>query len=120
MTASLILAASLFTAAYAGATDTLTVLHTFTGGINCNDPDWLIQASDGNFYGTTYLPTSIVFKVTPSGQFTVLYTAPSGGYYGRLVEAPDGFLYVSGGTIFRISKSGTGFEVMHNAGADGF
>jgi hypothetical protein len=120
MTASLILAASLFTTAYAGATDTLTVLHTFTGGINGNDPDWLIQASDGNFYGTTYLPTSIVFKVTPSGQFTVLYTAPSGGYYGRVVEGPDGFLYVSGGTIFRISKSGTGFKVMDNSGAYGF
>jgi streptogramin lyase len=117
--ASLVLAASLLTAS-AGASDTLTVLHKFGGSNPGDDPDSLIQASDGNFYGTMYLPRSIVFKLTPSTQFTVLYTAPSGGYYGGVVEGPDGFLYVSAGTIFRISKSGTGFKVIDNSGAYGF
>jgi hypothetical protein len=119
--AFLVLAASMFVVTSAVASDTVTVLHAFGGSNPGDDPTKLIQASDGNFYGTTYLPTSIVFKITPSGQFTVLYTAPSGGgYYGGVVEGPDGFLYVSAGEIFRISKSGTGFKVIDNSGPYGF
>jgi hypothetical protein len=62
ITASLVVAASLFTATSAGTADILTVLHTFGGSNVGDDPDSLIQASDGNFYGTTYLNDSIVFN----------------------------------------------------------
>lgn len=102
-------------------------------------PNLLIQASDGNFYGAAQLSTigssnphgGTLFKITPAGQFTKLFTftADSNGNYVNgdnpatgLVEANDGFLYGSsfeggtrnGGVLFRISKKGTGFKVLHN------
>jgi uncharacterized repeat protein (TIGR03803 family) len=131
---SLLLALSAGFGAPAGATPTLSELFGFPGA-DGQDPDALIQASDGNFYGTTYLGGGTVFKITPQGQFTLLLKAPydpngtnhypEGEFYSDLIEGPDGFLYVvasSGstsasvanpGTIVRISKSGTGFEVVH-------
>ena len=128
ITASLVLAASLFTAS-AGATDTLSVIHDFTGA-DGNDPNSLIQASDGNFYGTTYLGVGTVFQVTPAGQFTTVFSLPPqnpnryfyGDYFTSVVEGPDGFLYViargsnnnPNPMLFRISKSGTDFQVVLN------
>ncbi len=102
-------------------------------------PNVLIQASDGNFYGAAQLTTSgssnpqggTLFKITPSGSFTLLFTFrqdSSGNYVNgnqpatALVEANDGFLYGAtftggannSGVLFRISKTGTGFQVVHN------
>lgn len=80
----------------------------------------ILQASDGNFYGTT--PTGgpqgsgTIYKLTPSGQYTLLYTyaSPRNGGPIELIEGSDGNLYGatlgtvgSGhGLLFRISKSG--------------
>jgi uncharacterized repeat protein (TIGR03803 family) len=57
----------------------LTTLHTF--GTQSGDgslPSGLIQATDGNFYGTTLTGGTTlggtVFKITPSGTLTTLYT----------------------------------------------
>jgi uncharacterized repeat protein (TIGR03803 family) len=102
-------------------------------------PNVLLQASDGNFYGAAQLTTigssnpqgGTLFKITPTGQFTLLFTfgANSSGKYVNgdqpataLVEGNDGFLYGGSfmggshdsGVLFRISKSGTGFKVVHN------
>ena len=125
--ASLVLAASLFTATFAGATDTLSVIHDFTGS-DGNDPNSLIQASDGNFYGTTYLGVGTVFQVTPAGQFKTVFSLPPqnpnrffyGDYFTSVVEGPDGFLYViANGSnnnpnpmLFRINKSGSDYQVV--------
>ena len=125
--AFLLLAGFLFTTALAIATDTLSVIHDFTG-TDGNDPNALIQASDGNFYGTTYLGVGTVFQVTPTGQFTTVFKLPPqnpnrffyGDYFSSVVEGPDGFLYViaqgsnsnPNPMLFRISKSGTDFQVV--------
>ena len=64
-------------------------------------PGPLIQASDGNFYGGTGTQGGI-FKITASGQLTVLHTFvfnSKTGHYDEgegpiaLVEAGDGYLY---------------------------
>jgi uncharacterized repeat protein (TIGR03803 family) len=102
-------------------------------------PNKLLQASDGNFYGAAQLTTigssnpqgGTLFKVTPQGQFKLLFTfSPDGsGNYTNgnqpataLVEANDGFLYGASflggahdsGVLFRISKAGTGFQLVHS------
>jgi uncharacterized repeat protein (TIGR03803 family) len=93
-------------------------------------PSVLIEASDANFYGVTGGAGGI-YKITASGQVTVLYAfqqdAKTGLYdQGKnpvaLVEGSDGFLYglnnqggpnpSSAGTLFKISKAGTGFQVL--------
>jgi uncharacterized repeat protein (TIGR03803 family) len=81
---------------------TLTTLYRFCAQSNCPDgynPWGLVQARDGNFYGTTghggasgnscaEFGCGTIFKITPSGTLTTLYSfCPNGGC--RL-EAPDG------------------------------
>ena len=57
----------------------VTVLHNFIGGTTdgANPYAALIQATDGNFYGTTTEGGAsgfgTVFKMTPSGTVTVLH-----------------------------------------------
>ena len=58
---------------------TVTILHTFTGGTTdgANPNAALIQATDGNFYGTTYTAgnsnAGTVFRLTPAGTETTLH-----------------------------------------------
>jgi uncharacterized repeat protein (TIGR03803 family) len=83
---------------------TLTVLHSFTGGADSMFPQAApIQAADGSFYGTTVgdidavYPT--VYKLTPSGDFSTIYTFPSAIAipWSGLIQASDGNLYVNSG-----------------------
>jgi len=84
----------------------------------------LIQATNGDFYGTTYFGTSgggTVFKITPAGTLTTLYSfctqsACSDGEYpiGGLVRTSNGDFYGTtstgggsgGGTVFKITPAG--------------
>lgn len=108
---------------------TLTVLHSFDGTVG-SDGEYpyggVIQATDGNLYGMTAgsgnnAPNGVIYKVTPSGIFTTLYTFPgSANPLGSLYQAADGCLYGttpvgtygvpagvdSRGSIFKISTSG--------------
>jgi uncharacterized repeat protein (TIGR03803 family) len=91
----------------------------------------LIQASNGDLYGTTanggaicqtLLLCGTVFKITPGGTMTTLYSfcaqancADGANPTGALVQAADGELYGTtdyggannGGTVFKITTSGT-------------
>jgi len=118
------------------------VLYTFCaqGGNPCPDGEGpvgaLVQGSDGNFYGTTsyggaYTSGGTVFKITPKGSLTTLYSfcsqtncADGAIPTGQLVQGTDGNFYGTTktgghhgcvnydlgqrgcGTIFRITPSG--------------
>src|SRR5262249_1602165 len=75
----------------------------------------LIQASDGNFYGTGSLPDfpGTIFRVTASGQFTLLQKFPyPTEFTSALIQASDGNIYGAtngsgaGTGIFRMSLAG--------------
>jgi uncharacterized repeat protein (TIGR03803 family) len=100
----------------------LTTLHSFSGsaGEGADPLGGLVQAGDGNFYGTTslggahYLGT--IFKITPAGSLTTLYSlsgSPGEGAssFSALVQGSDGNFYgttpLGGahywGTVFKFS-----------------
>jgi uncharacterized repeat protein (TIGR03803 family) len=96
---------------------TLTTVYNFCSQTNCNDGGQptagLVQASDGNFYGTTYWYGAngiygTVFKMTPAGALTTLHSfcsqincADGANPWAGLVQATDGNLYgtTSGGNV---------------------
>jgi len=109
----------------------VTTLHSFTGADGQNPTGVLVQATDGNFYGTTSATTvnsslGTIYKITPAGKFTLLHTLASDGSEGTnmfagLVSATDGNLYgvtTNGGSenygvVFQITRAGA-FSVVHN------
>ena len=103
------------------ADSSVVTIHAFSGAEGSTPQGALLQASDGNLYGTT---SSTIYRANRNGDVTVLHTF-SGfdeGYdpIGSLVQASDGNLYgttsLGGsngfGTIFRIGLSGA-FATIH-------
>jgi uncharacterized repeat protein (TIGR03803 family) len=105
------------------AQPTFIPLYSFTGGNDGANPvAGLVQASDGNFYGTTYEGGTngygAIFRISASGVPTPLYSFTDGNDgahpYSGLVQASDGNLYgttYEGGTngygvVFRITTNG--------------
>jgi uncharacterized repeat protein (TIGR03803 family) len=114
----------------------LTTLYQFCSQLNCRDGfnphAGLVQATDGNFYGTTALGgdrsacpdtgCGTVFEINPSGTLTTLHrfdteTQPNSGAvpFAELIQARNGNLYgaTTGeygddyySSIFRITPSG--------------
>jgi uncharacterized repeat protein (TIGR03803 family) len=92
----------------------LTTLYSFCAQPNCTDgayPDaGLVQATDGNFYGTTEgggaNGAGTVFDITPAGLLTTLHSftfSDGANPTGRLVQGTDGMFYgttPNGGTDF--------------------
>jgi uncharacterized repeat protein (TIGR03803 family) len=84
---------------------TITVLHSFAGTGDGTQPvGGLVQATDGNLYGTTSMATGAsgcgtIFRVSTSGtNFATLFTFPSDGSMGcnpqvTLVQHTNGKLY---------------------------
>ena len=121
LTTLMLLIAAATTAATA---QTYTDLFNFNGtdGANPEHPALLAQGRDGNLYGTTYNGgthgAGVVFRITPSGDLTVLYNFdPINSYYpaGGLTLGTDGNFYGTTyagpwskyyGTIFKITPTG--------------
>jgi uncharacterized repeat protein (TIGR03803 family) len=107
----------------------ITTLYTFCLQAGCLDGEGpygaIVQAGDGNFYGITTAGgagrSGTIYRLTPSGNFTLLYTfctqsgCPDGSSpEGGLAQGPDGALYgatVSYATVFKITLDGT-FQVL--------
>jgi uncharacterized repeat protein (TIGR03803 family) len=107
----------------------LTTLHVFDGGLGGQYPsNKLVEAPDGSFYGTTgsggapsddcVAECGTIFKITPSGTLTTLYSfggnssfpaglvfGTNGNFYGVTFPRPAG-KYKNGGTVFEFSASG--------------
>lgn len=133
---------------------TVTVLHNFDGTDGASPDGTLVQDARGDFYGVTLFggPNTAcavygangcgtVFKITPSGVFTSLYSFCSltnctdgAGPTGGLLLAADGNLYGATnyggnyldcsayggcGTIFRISTTGKLTTLYSFSGSDG-
>src|SRR5262249_18387273 len=114
-----------------------TILHAFAGGTDGAFPyGALIEADDGNFYGTTasggggcFGGCGTVFWMVPDGAVTVLHAFTGGGGgaspVAALVQGADGSFYGTTqggggsecggggcGTVFKITPGGT-FTVLH-------
>jgi len=121
------LAGAGFSPLASAASATVQTLHSFT-----SDGEFphgsLVQASDGNFYGTTYgggaSGNGTVFRITPAGALTTVFSfdgAQGRGPISGLSVGSDGNLYgttESGGsndrgTVFRITVSGALTTLFH-------
>jgi uncharacterized repeat protein (TIGR03803 family) len=97
----------------------LTTLHTFDYDDGAYSVATLVEATNGDFYGTTnrggnsgcfgLLSCGTVFKITPSGSLTTLSRFGTGGAPDApMVQATDGNLYGTtfDGSIFKLSPAG--------------
>ena len=124
---------------------------TFTNLFNFDYTDgaypyyvYLVQGTDGQLYGTAFsggnqYGVGTIYKITPSGTFTQIWTfcgltncadgdvpvgglvlAPNGNFYGTASNTNvSGVGSVSGGTIFEITPTGT-LTLLHTfTGPDG-
>jgi len=101
-----------------------TTLYSFTGGTDGSLPNALVRGADGNFYGSTLCgpesPPNIftgfgtVFKITPAGALTTLYSFTGGNDGGnptKVIQGADGNLYGVATypnieTVFKVTLAG--------------
>src|SRR6266700_4081381 len=124
----------------------VTILHYFYGLDGSFPRAALVQGRDGSFYGTTVSggtnggtnsDKSTVFKITPSGLFTSLFSfsgrngsrptaglvqGSDGSFYGTTSEGGpnyEGTTIVGNGTVFKITPEGVFTSLYAFSGTDG-
>jgi uncharacterized repeat protein (TIGR03803 family) len=126
---------------------TFQELHSFTGPPDGSLPEGaLIQARDGNFYGTTLYGGAFtsnggqpwglgtVFRMAPDGAVTILASfngtngmyprgallqGSDGNFYGATINGGPDYPYDSNGTIFRFTPEGGITNLATLSGASG-
>jgi len=110
----------------------LTTIHSFHETDGEFPEAGLVQAFNGDLYGTTYgggTCCGTVFKITPAGTLTTLYNFGTGGLSdgaypsSGLVQAGNGELYgtttstgdAGAGTVFKITPAGA-LTILHTFG----
>lgn len=109
-------------AASVSPAQTFTTRHSFDGTDGA-DPNWLVQGTDGNFYGTTGHGGAVnpcpadggpgcgtVFQITPAGVLTILHSfnGTDGYFPNGLIQGSDGKFYGTTATsIYSIVPGGT-------------
>jgi uncharacterized repeat protein (TIGR03803 family) len=99
------------------AAQTFTTVFSFDGA-DGSFPLGLVQATDGNLYGTTQASDGTIFKIAPSGTVTTLYSFAEGSGVtpaAGLIQGTDGNFYGTteeggangAGTVFKITPGGT-------------
>jgi|SRR5579871_996340 len=106
----------------------LKILYSFNANSGYQPHASVLQARDGNFYGTTFAGGAYgrgtVYKITPNGTLTVLHNF-SGGQDGAfpnagLIQGKEGYLYGTEegggdfgyGSVFQISTNGKTFNTL--------
>jgi uncharacterized repeat protein (TIGR03803 family) len=108
----------------------ITLLHSFDGTHGYGPYSPLMQASDGNFYGTASgggkYNNGVVFEMSPAGAFTDLFdfnpNTDGAGPFAALVQGTNGILYgttVYGGasnfgTIYSIPLGSGGLSILYS------
>ena len=115
---------------------TFTNLYKFSGGNDGGFPYAnLVQGNDGNFYGATFNGGAhsggSLFRITPGGTFTNLYSFTGGSDgafpYSALVQGSDGNFYGTTysygnygfGTIFQMTTNGNVTPLLSFTGTSG-
>jgi uncharacterized repeat protein (TIGR03803 family) len=118
-------------------TGQFTLLYSFCSLKNCTDGSYVlfppIQGNDGNFYGTAYsggaFNGGLVYKLTPSGTYTVIHNfcafgngkCPGGTFPTTLVQDGQGNFFGTtqsgganyNGVVFKITPAGQ-YSVLYN------
>jgi uncharacterized repeat protein (TIGR03803 family) len=89
----------------------LTLLHSFgSAGDGANPYAALVQAADGNFYGTTHdggtHGDGVIFRITPGGKVTTLYSFCSQAKCTDGAEPFAGIIQASDGNFYGTTSKG--------------
>ena len=114
-----------------------TTLYNFTGGADGSLPNSLIQGADGNFYGSTlcgpesppntFTGLGKIFKITPAGAMTTLYSFTGGidgGNPGKVIQGTEGNFYgittyPSIAQVFKVTPAGVRNTIYRFEGNNG-
>ncbi len=106
----------------------ISTIYVFSGDNDGQHPSTLIKGIDGNFYGIARCGVNsygaAVFRITPTGNLTTIYTAGDFNEINSLTQDDDGNFYgitygnSGNGSIFRLTQAGVYSTIYTFTGGD--